>query len=121
MWLYLSDIPRSSRGSHLSADMVQRLRARGRSEERGGDCHEQTRVWFHDASGLRFGCGEMHGTADNPALCTATTSMLSEPVTSPVDAGAVTVNASSIRGSRLSASIFVGMNPTVCSAATHTG
>jgi hypothetical protein len=47
--------------------------------------------------------------------------MLSEPVTSPVDAGAVTVNASSIRGSRLSASIFVGMNPTVCSAATHTG
>ena len=51
----------------------------------------------------------MHGTADNPALCTATTSMLSEPVTSPVDAGAVTVNACSIRGSGLSESIFAGM------------
>ena len=52
---------------------------------------------FHDCSGLRFGCVEVHGTADNPASCTATTSMFSEPVTSPVDAGAVTVKASSMR------------------------
>jgi hypothetical protein len=52
---------------------------------------------------------DVHGTVDNPDSCTATTSTLSEPLTTPADAGAVTFNAASIRGSRLSESILAGM------------
>src|SRR5438874_7496611 len=60
-------------------------------------------------SGLRFGCNELHATADNPGSRTATTSMVAEPVTTPVVAGAATFDAASMRGSRLSESIFAGM------------
>jgi hypothetical protein len=52
---------------------------------------------------------DVHGTVGNPDSCTATTSMLSEPATTPVDAGAVTFNAASTRVSRLSESMLAGM------------
>jgi hypothetical protein len=60
-------------------------------------------------SGLRFGCDELHATADDPGSRTATTSMVAEPVTTPVVAGVATFDAVSKRGPRLSESIFAGM------------
>jgi hypothetical protein len=33
---------------------------------------------------------DVHGTVDNPDSCTATTSTLSEPLTTPADAGMTT-------------------------------
>jgi hypothetical protein len=52
---------------------------------------------------------DVHGIMGDPDSCTATVSLLSALVTTPVDAGAVTVNDSSIRSSRLSESILAGM------------
>src|SRR5437870_9748667 len=57
-------------------------------------------------------CGSiwaLHGTMDDPGSCTAATLMLAEPAATSVDAGVVTFDAASIRGSRLSESIFAGM------------
>ena len=57
-------------------------------------------------------CGSiwaLHGTVDDPGSCTAATSMLAKPAATSVDAGVVTFDAASIRGSRLSESIFAGM------------
>src|ERR1700682_5862034 len=60
-------------------------------------------------SGLRFRWDNAYGTVDNSGARRTATSMLAGSVMTPVTARVVTFDAATMRGSRLSDSIFAGM------------